>query len=54
VPRAKKQPAEWTKDETMKHLFPTKVREELHRVAHEKDKPEAETSPPDNDIKEST
>ncbi|NQW22492.1 MAG: hypothetical protein HQ475_03505 [SAR202 cluster bacterium] len=54
MPRAKKQPAEWTKEEAMKHLFPKKVREELHRVAHEKDKSEAESSSHDNDTKEST
>ena len=54
MPRAKKRPAEWTKDEAMKHLFPKKVREELHRVAHEKDKSEAESSSQEDDIKEST
>ena len=52
MPRAKK-PAEWTKDEAMKKLFPKKVREELHRVAHEKDKTEAESSTQANDNKES-
>ena len=53
MPRAKK-PTEWTKDEAMKHLFPKKVREELHRVAHEKDKSEAEFSSQEEDIKELT
>jgi len=54
VPRAKKKPSELTKDEAMKKLFPKKVREELHRVAHEKDKSEAESSSQEDDIKEST
>ncbi len=53
MPRAKKQPAEWTKDVAMKKLFPKKVRDELHRVAHEKDKSEAESSSQEDDIKES-
>ena len=38
--REKKKPSEWTTEEAMKHLFPKKVREELYRVAHEKDDPE--------------
>jgi len=37
MPRRKKHPSEWTTEEAMKRLFPKKVREELHRVAHEKD-----------------
>ena len=37
MPRRKKKPIEWTTDEAMKHLFPKKVRDELKRVAHEKD-----------------
>ncbi|MFQ5852925.1 MAG: hypothetical protein ACE5JU_20385 [Candidatus Binatia bacterium] len=37
MPRRKKKPIEWTTEEAMKHLFPKKVRKELHRIAHEKD-----------------
>lgn len=37
MPRKKKQARDLTKDEAMKKLFPKKVREELERVAHEKD-----------------
>lgn len=37
MPRRKKKPTDWTTEEAMKKLFPKKVREELHRVAHEKD-----------------
>ncbi len=45
MPRRKKKPIEWTTDEAMKHLFPKKVRDELHRVAHEKDGKDASRSP---------
>jgi len=37
MPRRKKKPTDWATEEAMKHLFPKKVREELHKVAHEKD-----------------
>jgi hypothetical protein len=37
MPRRKKQARELTKDEAMKKLFPKKVRDELSRIAHEKD-----------------
>jgi hypothetical protein len=37
MPRRKKKPQEWTTEEAMKKLFPKKVRDELHRIAHEKD-----------------
>ena len=37
MPRRKKKAHELTKDEAMKKLFPKKVRDELHRIAHEKD-----------------
>ena len=40
MPRRKKKPIEWTTEEAMKKLFPKKVREELKKVAHEKDKKE--------------
>ena len=44
----KKKPAtELTKDEAMKRLFPKKVRDEVHRIAHEKDKEESQESSPD-------
>ncbi len=49
MPRRKKKPIEWTTDETMKHLFPKKVRDELKRVAHEKDGDKNSTSLQDND-----
>ena len=34
MPR-KKKPIEWTTEEAMKHLFPKKVRDELHKIAHQ-------------------
>jgi hypothetical protein len=37
MPRKRKPPQEWTTDEAMRHLFPKKVRDELHRIAHERD-----------------
>ena len=37
MPRRKKKDVELTTDEAMKKLFPKKVRDELYRVAHEKD-----------------
>jgi hypothetical protein len=37
VPKKKKRPIDWTTDEAMKKLFPKKVRDELKRIAHEKD-----------------
>ena len=54
MPRAKKKPTEWTTEETMKKLFPKKVREELHRVAHEKDDLESDASSQEDDSTEST
>ena len=38
MPRRKKKPVELTKDEAMKKLFPKKVRDKLHEIAHEKDR----------------
>ena len=50
MPRRKKKPIEWTTEEAMKHLFPKKVRDELHRIAHEKDdKSDSGSSSPDKD-----
>ena len=40
MPKSKKKATELTKDEAMKKLFPKVVREELGRIAHEKDKKE--------------
>ncbi len=37
MPRRKKKARELTKDEAMKKLFRKPLRDELHRVAHEKD-----------------
>jgi len=39
MPRRKKKAIELTKDEAMKKLFPKKARDELHQIAHAKDKP---------------
>ncbi len=39
MPRKQKKPSEWTTEEAMKELFPKKVRDELRKVAHEKDDP---------------
>lgn len=41
MPRRKKKPTEWTTEEAMKKLFPKPLRDELYRVAHEKDDPNA-------------
>jgi len=38
MPKKKKQDIELTTEEVMKKLFPKKVRDELKRIAHEKDK----------------
>lgn len=38
MPRQKKKDTELTKDEAMKKLFPKRIRDEAHAVAHEKDK----------------
>ena len=43
MPRRKKSARELTKDEAMKKLFPKKARDELERVAHEKDKKPVES-----------
>lgn len=40
MPRKPKKPKDLTDAEALKKLFPKKVREELYRVAHEKDDPE--------------
>lgn len=40
MPRKKKKAHELTTEETLKRLFPKKVRDELTRVAREKDDPE--------------
>ena len=45
MPRRKKKPVELTKDEAMKKLFPKQVRDELHRIAHEKDRKAKQDSP---------
>ena len=45
MPKRKKKPIEWTTDEAMKHLFPKKVRDELQRIAHEKDGKDDSHSP---------
>ena len=37
MPRRKKKDIELTKDEAMKKLFRKPLREELYRIAHEKD-----------------
>ena len=54
MPRRKKKASELTIDEAMKKLFPKKVREELHRVAHERDVSDSKSSSQEDDIKEST
>jgi len=38
--KKKKPNPEWTDEEILKYVFPKKVRDELHRIAHEKDDPE--------------
>jgi len=56
MPRRKKQPIEWTTEEAMKNLFPKAVRDELYKVAHEKDEPtenESEYGKPDSSQNES-
>jgi hypothetical protein len=40
--KPKKKATEMTTEEAMKHLFPKKVREELYRIAHEKDDSDSE------------
>ena len=42
MPNRKKRADELTTEEALKRLFPKKVREELHRVAHEKDEEPSE------------
>ncbi len=37
MPRRKKKASELTKDEAMKKLFRKPLRDELYRIAHEKD-----------------
>jgi len=44
MPR-KKPAIELTTEEALKRLFPKKAREELYRVAHEKDGKELKTKP---------
>jgi hypothetical protein len=38
MPKKKKRPIDMTTEELAKKVFPKKVREELNRIAHEKDK----------------
>ena len=58
MPRRKKKPSEWTTEEAMKHLFPKKVRDKLHEVAHEQDKvgrdSPSDSSSPDKDSTDAT
>ena len=44
MPRRKKKPIEWTTEETMKHLFPKKVRDELKEIAHKSDNKKSSSS----------
>ena len=44
MPRRKKKARELTKDEAMKKLFRKPLRDELYRVAHEKDKKDKQAS----------
>lgn len=37
MPKKKKRPVDMTTEELAKKVFPKKVREELERIAHEKD-----------------
>ena len=37
MPRRKKKAVELTKDEAMKNMFPKKLRDAAHEVAHERD-----------------
>ncbi len=37
MPKKPKPPTSWTNDETLKRLFPKRVRDWLKRKAHEKD-----------------
>jgi len=37
MPKKKKRPVDMTTEELAKKVFPKKVREELKRIAHEKD-----------------
>jgi len=37
MPKKKKRPADMTTEELAKKVFPKKVREELKKIAHEKD-----------------
>jgi len=38
MPKSKKKPHDMTTEELAKKVFPKKVREELKKIAHEKDK----------------
>ena len=44
MPRRKKKARELTKDEAMKKLFRKPLRDELERIAHEKDKKDEQAS----------
>ena len=54
MPRRKKKPSEWTTFEAMKHLFPKKVRDKLHEVAHEKDDVDSDTASDSSSQEESS
>jgi len=47
MPRPKKTAKDMTNEELAKRLFPKKLRDELHKVAHEKDKKDEK---PNDDI----
>ena len=51
MPKRKKA-KELTDDEALKRLFPKKVRDELKKVAHERDKPEDLEADKSSDSKE--
>ena len=42
MPKRKKKAFEMTDEELKRRIFPKKVRDELERIAHEKDDPEKE------------
>ena len=46
MPRAKKEPHEWTTEEAMKKLFPKKVRERAKEEASEMPKPQVKPAKP--------
>jgi hypothetical protein len=44
MPRAKKQPTDWTTEEAMKKLFPKKVRDRVKEEAEKGGKPQVSES----------